>query len=214
MRTLARRLVLLALLSLPIGAAAQQPSGQAPAATPAGEADPGVRPVRLIDRDEIRVSRVELQPGAVRRVHAHDDVEYHVWAPVSGSLEITIGNEPPKAAAPGQAFFMKKGTPHGFRNTGTTPAAVFEIPLLFETGGEGAFDTVIVVSAPLEAQRERVLKRPGMTAAKLAAIFARQLPDEDKRARADFVIDTGGDLSTTERQVRDILACLGLAPGR
>jgi quercetin dioxygenase-like cupin family protein len=92
-----------------------------------GEADPGVRPVRLIDRDEIRVSRVELQPGAVRRTHAHDDVEYHVWAPVAGTLEITIGSDAPKPAAPGQAFFMKKGTPHGFRNTGSTPAAVFEI---------------------------------------------------------------------------------------
>jgi dephospho-CoA kinase len=95
-----------------------------------------------------------------------------------------------------------------------SPAAVFEIPLLFETGGEGAFDTVIVVSAPPEVQRERVLKRPGMTAEKLVAILARQLPDADKRARADFVIDTGGDLSTTERQVTHILACLGLAPGR
>ena len=91
------------------------------------EADPGVRPFRLIDRDEIRVSRVELQPGAVRRVHVHDDVEYHVWTPVVGTLEITIGNDAPKAATPGQAYFMKKGTPHGFRNTGTTPAAVFEI---------------------------------------------------------------------------------------
>lgn len=99
------------------GARAQQPA----------EADPGVRPFRLIDRDEIRVSRVELQPGAVRKVHAHDDVEYHVWAPVSGSLEITIGTDAPKAAASGQAFFMKKGTMHGFRNTGSTPAAVFEI---------------------------------------------------------------------------------------
>ncbi|MGC4082113.1 MAG: cupin domain-containing protein [Vicinamibacterales bacterium] len=86
-----------------------------------------MRPVRLIDRDEIRVSRVELQPGAVRAVHAHDDVEYHVWAPVSGTLEITIGSDAPKAAAPGQAFFMKKGTRHGFRNVGSTPAAVFEI---------------------------------------------------------------------------------------
>jgi dephospho-CoA kinase len=94
------------------------------------------------------------------------------------------------------------------------PAAVFEIPLLFETGGEDAFDTVIVVSAPAEVQRERVLQRGGMTAAKLAAILARQVPDADKRARADFVIDSGGDLSTTERQVGDILACLGLAPGR
>lgn len=101
-------------------------AAQQPAALP-GEADPGVRPVRLIDRDEIRVSRVELQPGAVRAVHAHDDVEYHVWAPVTGSLEITIGKDAPKAAAPGQAFFMKKGTLHGFRNTGSSPAAVFEI---------------------------------------------------------------------------------------
>ena len=99
------------------GARAQQPA----------EADPGVRPFRLIDRDEIRVSRVELQPGAVRAVHAHDDVEYHVWAPVTGSLEITIGTDAPKAATAGQAFFMKKGTRHGFRNTGTAPAAVFEI---------------------------------------------------------------------------------------
>jgi dephospho-CoA kinase len=93
-------------------------------------------------------------------------------------------------------------------------AAVFEIPLLFETGGEGAFDTVIVVSAPPDVQRERVLRRGGMTAERLAAILARQVPDSDKRARADFVVDTSGDLSTTERQVRDILACLGLAPER
>jgi dephospho-CoA kinase len=94
------------------------------------------------------------------------------------------------------------------------PAAVFEIPLLFETGGDSAFDTVIVVSAPAEVQRVRVLGRPGMTVDKLAAILARQVPDADKRARADFIIDTGGDLSTTERQVTEILACLGLAPGR
>ena len=102
---------------------AQQPSAaQLPA-----EADPGVRPFRLIDRDEIRVSRVELQPGAVRSVHVHDDVEYHVWTPVVGTLEITIGNDAPTPTASGQAFFMKKGTPHGFRNTGTTTAVVFEI---------------------------------------------------------------------------------------
>jgi quercetin dioxygenase-like cupin family protein len=107
----------LAVLFLPAAAGQQPPA----------EADAGVRPIRLIDRDEIRVSRVELQPGAVRRVHVHDDVEYHVWAPVSGKLEITIGQGPAQAAAPGQAFFMKKGTPHGFRNVGTEPAAVFEI---------------------------------------------------------------------------------------
>jgi dephospho-CoA kinase len=92
------------------------------------------------------------------------------------------------------------------------PALLFEIPLLFETGGEAEFDKVVVVSAPLEVQRERVLQRPGMTEKKLAAILGRQVPDEDKRRRADFVIDTGIDLSTTQAQVRDILACLGLTP--
>jgi dephospho-CoA kinase len=90
---------------------------------------------------------------------------------------------------------------------------LFEIPLLFETGGEQAFNKVIVVSAPAEIQRERVLSRAGMTEQKLDAILGRQLPDADKRARADFVVDTGTDLSTTERQVRDILACLGLPAG-
>ena len=91
------------------------------------------------------------------------------------------------------------------------PAILFDIPLLFETGGEANADKVIVVSAPADVQRARVLGRPGMSAAKLDAILARQMPDAEKRARADFVIDTGGDLSTTEAQVRDILTCLGLA---
>ncbi len=91
------------------------------------------------------------------------------------------------------------------------PALLFDIPLLFDTHGEHAFDKVIVVSAPSDVQRDRVLARPGMTEAKLDAILARQLPDSEKRAKADFVIDTGTDLSTTEAQVRDILACLGLA---
>ena len=89
-------------------------------------------------------------------------------------------------------------------------ALVFEIPLLFETGGEREFDKVIVVSASADVQRSRVLARPGMTASKLDAILARQIPDEEKRRRADFIVDTSGDLSTTESQVRDILACLGI----
>jgi dephospho-CoA kinase len=93
-------------------------------------------------------------------------------------------------------------------------ALLFEIPLLFETAGEGEFDKIVVVSAPPEVQRARVLRRTGMTAAKLGSILVRQMPDAEKRAKADFVIDTGTDLSTTEKQVRDILACLGISPSR
>lgn len=94
------------------------------------------------------------------------------------------------------------------------PALVFEIPLLFETGSEKEFDKVVVVSAPADVQRARVLERTGMSVAKLDSILARQTPDLEKRARADFVVDTGVDLSTTEAQVRDIIACLGVAAGR
>jgi len=92
-------------------------------------------------------------------------------------------------------------------------ALLFEIPLLFETGGEGAFDKIIVVSAPSDVQRRRVLERPGMTEEKLAAILARQMSDSEKRAMADFIVQTGGELSTTEAQVREILSCLGLSGG-
>ena len=96
---------------------------------------------------------------------------------------------------------------------GQAPAILFDIPLLFETGGESAFDKVIVASAPEAVQRQRVLGRPGMTVERFEAILARQMPDADKRARADFIIDTSGELSTTERQVRHILSCLGIAAG-
>jgi len=95
-----------------------------------------------------------------------------------------------------------------------SPALVFEIPLLFETSGEKDFDKVIVVSAAPDVQRARVLLRTGMTVEKLDSILARQTPDEEKRRRADFVVDTGTDLSTTESQVREILACLGVATGQ
>ena len=94
------------------------------------------------------------------------------------------------------------------------PALLFDIPLLFETGGQSAFDKVVVVSAPADVQRQRVMARKGMTADKLASILARQLPDAAKRERADFVVDTGGSLDETRAQVDAILTCLGLRAAR
>jgi dephospho-CoA kinase len=92
--------------------------------------------------------------------------------------------------------------------------AVLDIPLLYETGGEERCDAVVVASAPAEVQRDRVLTRPGMTDAKLAAILAKQMPDADKRARADFVVDTSQGFDAARVQVRDILARVSKMPNR
>lgn len=101
-----------------------------------------------------------------------------------------------------RAGFMAKAAADGAK------VVVADIPLLYETGGETRVDYVVVVSAPYRAQRERVLARPGMTAAKFEAIVARQTPDEKKRARADFVIATDTSLAETLRRVREIAKIL------
>lgn len=88
------------------------------------------------------------------------------------------------------------------------PLVVLDIPLLFEKGGWEEVDRIAVVSAPPEAQRARVLGRPGMSADKFEKILRLQTPDEEKRARADFVIDTSGSLDETRSSVRRIVACL------
>lgn len=85
---------------------------------------------------------------------------------------------------------------------------LLDIPLLFETGGTESVDVVVVVTAPATVQRARVLARPNMTPEKLGHILARQWPDAEKRARADWIIDTGGTLAGTREQVRAIIACL------
>ncbi|TPM04225.1 dephospho-CoA kinase [Mesorhizobium sp. B2-3-10] len=83
---------------------------------------------------------------------------------------------------------------------------VLDIPLLFETGGRGRVDKVVVVTAPAEVQRQRVLARPGMNEEKLASILARQVPDAEKRRLADFVIDTGEGLAAARAAVASIVA--------
>ncbi|MET0368346.1 MAG: dephospho-CoA kinase [Methylobacterium sp.] len=92
------------------------------------------------------------------------------------------------------------------------PLVVLDIPLLYETGGEGRCDAVAVVSAPAAIQRERVLARPGMTEAAFAAILAKQMPDAEKRARADYVIDTGSGFPAAEAAVARIVADLTASP--
>ena len=89
---------------------------------------------------------------------------------------------------------------------------VLDIPLLYETGGEADVDTVVLVSAPKAVQKARVLARPGMTEERFEAILAKQMPDAEKRRRADHVIETGDGLEAAERQVRAVIAALRSAP--
>lgn len=108
----------------------------------------------------------------------------------------------PAVAARRQAFLIEHSG---------APMSVFDIPLLFEKGGDRQVDKVVVVSAPAEVQRARVLARPGMTPEKFARILALQVPDAEKRARADHVIDTGGALEETGRAVADLVSRLAAA---
>ena len=94
------------------------------------------------------------------------------------------------------------------------PVAVINIPLLFETGGETRCDAVVVVSAPAETQRARVMGRPGMTEEKFTRLVAKQMPDAEKRRRADFIVDTSQDFDSTRAQVRAILLKAANLPRR
>lgn len=101
-----------------------------------------------------------------------------------------------------------------YAESNNAQVAVLDIPLLFETGGDRRCDAVVVVSAPEEVQRTRIFERPGMTAQKFAAIAANQMPDTEKRKRADFVVDTSQGFDAARSQVREILARIATMPRR
>ncbi len=104
----------------------------------------------------------------------------------------------PLVRADAEAFLARN-------RAGGAPLVVLDIPLLFETGGRDRVDKVVVVTAPSEIQRARVLMRPGMTEEKLASILAKQVPDAEKRGLADFVIDTGQGFDAARRAVKSIV---------
>ena len=104
--------------------------------------------------------------------------------------------------------FITQAERHG------TSLVVLDVPLLFETGGEGGVDAIALVSAPETVQKERVCGRPGMTPERFAAIVAKQLPDSEKRLRSHFSIDTSRGFAAAERQVAGILRAISGATGR
>jgi dephospho-CoA kinase len=146
---------------------------------PVGAAFPGVVKDGAIDREALRQA-VLGDPAALKRLNG-------VVHPIIGSLRNHFFEDAEAAGA---------------------DLVVLDIPLLFEGGGERGMDAIAVVTAPAEVQRERVLQRQGMTSERLEAILAQQTPDAEKRARADFVIDTSQGLEPVRRQVAEIIAVM------
>jgi dephospho-CoA kinase len=146
---------------------------------PLEAAFPGVVKDGAVDREALRL-KVLGEPEAIKTLNA-------VVHPLLGA---------------GRADFFKRAEESG------TDVIVLDIPLLFETGGEARVDAVVVVSAPADMQRSRVTARPGWDDARLDAILAQQLPDAEKRARADFVIDTSQGLEAAREQVAKVMAAL------
>jgi dephospho-CoA kinase len=149
------------------------------AVAPLEAAFPGVTKDGAVDREALR-QRVLGDDAAMARLNA-------VVHPLLGKDRIEFYRRAEEAGA---------------------DMVVLDIPLLFETGGQANMDAVVVVSAPPELQRERVLVRPGMNPERLDAILARQLHDSEKRARAHFVVDTGRGLEVAREQVMEIIAVM------
>jgi dephospho-CoA kinase len=143
---------------------------------PVGEAFPGVVKDGRIDREELR-KRVLGHPDELKRLN--------------GIVHPLVGRD--------RVAFFERAQEAG------ADIVVLDVPLLFETGGHANVEAVVVVSAPPEQQRERVLARPGMTPERLDAILAQQMADAEKRARAHFVVDTGRGIEAAREQVHEII---------
>ena len=108
-----------------VRAQAPSPAQAGPPAT--REVDPGVfNTSPIIDRAELRAGRLEIKPGGTRRVHQHDDVQFHLFIPLTGSVQLNIGTETINAVA-GQVYFINKGTPHGFKNASDSTSTAVEV---------------------------------------------------------------------------------------
>lgn len=146
------------------------------AAAPIEKEFPGVTADGVVDRARL-AERVLREPEALKRLEKI--VHPLVWA--------------------ARDAFLREQEEKG------APIVVYDVPLLFETGADKTVDVVVVVSAPEDVQKARVLARPGMTEEKFAAILAKQVPDAEKRARADFVVHTNKGLEAARKEVRAIL---------
>ncbi len=140
-------------------------------------------------------------PGAVKNGAVDRQALSHIIASEEGALQRLEEIVHPLVRGIRRAF-LDKAAAEG------APMAVLDIPLLFETGSEKNMDAVVVVTAPEDVQRARVFEREGMTEQKFAAISSRQTPDAEKRAKADFVIDTGKGFAHAEAQVAAIVNVL------
>jgi len=158
----------------------------AAAAAPAIEAAfPGTTVDGTVDRDRL-TARVLGDPAALERLEA--------------IVHPLVRREEERFLAAAEAAGAK--------------VAVLDIPLLFETGGDKRCDAVVVVSAPADVQRERVMSRPGVSEEKFNTLLGKQMPDAEKRARADFIVDTAQDFDSTRAQVRAILRAAERLPKR
>ncbi len=152
--------VIVGLLSVPMPTQvlAQAPVQRTEAEIQAQRDAQGYTPVRLWERPDVRATRVEIKPMATRAVHQHDDVKFHLFIPLAGKLQLTVGSDKPVDAPIGQAFYIKGGTPHGFRNLGSTPAMAMEIFVkdgpTASLGSLGAL-TAALQMAPLRTDSEK-----------------------------------------------------------